>query len=905
MYNKLVSDSLLLTKLYIPPPRQNLVNRPRLIDRLNNGLCSDRKLTLISAPAGFGKTTLVSEWITNPEHYPPEHMCSNRVAWLSLDEADNDPARFVSYLIAALQLIMPGIGEGLLVALQASQQSQLEPFLTALINEISSIPEHFVLVLDDYHAIDSQAVDKSVDFLIEHQPPQMHLVITTREDPRLPLARYRARGQLTELRAADLRFTQDEATEFLNQVAGLGLSIENITALETRTEGWIAGLQLAAISMQGHKNLGEFIQSFTGSHRFVMDYLLEEVLHQQPESIQDFLLCTSVLDRICGPLCDAILSDSSVAGQTTLEYLERTNLFTVPLDNERHWYRYHHLFSDLLRKRMEQKLSPEEISNLHIHASEWYENDSQILEAFKHAAAANDLVRAVRLMEHKEMPLTLPGVPVTILNWLESLPTDYLNSNPSLWWKQAAMMLANYEIVGVEEKLQAAEAALALKIPPGTEMDEWSRNLAGKIAVARAMLAQTNYDAETSLVHVRRAFEYLHPKNVLYRANASEIFGFAQKLLGNRDAAEKAYIESLSLAQEAGDRDGVIVANTRLGQIHEMRIQLHPAEEAYQRALKAMGEEPIPFAAVIYLGLARIYYEWDNLDMAEKYGELSCRLARLCDQVIDRLILCNLFLSHLRLARGDVAGAAHFLAEAEQNIREKEYAFRLPDINNQQVLIHLFNGNVCDAVQLAQKSDCPLTKARAFIAQGDSSAALAVLEPHRQELDVKNWLDGLLETVTLQAIALHELGRNDEARQALAQALSLAEPGGYIRLFVDKGKPMQETIEDYRSWSVKHSGDNKYPLHEFVEKILTAFVSSKTSPELHSDNPNSQMIDPLSQRELEVLQLICQGFSNQEICKRLYLALDTVKGHNRRIFDKLQVHRRTEAIARARELNLF
>jgi LuxR family transcriptional regulator, maltose regulon positive regulatory protein len=900
-----MSDSLLLTKLYIPPPRQNLVMRPRLIEQLNNGLSLDRKLTLISAPAGFGKTTLVSEWVTSPERFPPEHISSNRVAWLSLDEADNDPARFVSYLITALQMIMPGIGEGLLVALQSSQQSQLEPFLTTLINEISLFPEHFVLVLDDYHTIDSQTVDKSVDFLIEHQPPQMHLVITTREDPQLPLARYRARGQLTELRAADLRFTQDEASEFLNRVTGLSLSVENIAALETRTEGWIAGLQLAAISMQGHKDAAEFIQSFTGSHRFVMDYLLEEVLHQQSENIQTFLLCTSVLDRMCGPLCDAILSDPSVSGQTALEFLERTNLFTVPLDNERHWYRYHHLFSDLLRKRMEHKFSAEEIANLHICASEWYENNGQILEAFKHAAAANDLERAGRLMEHKEMPLNLPGVPVTILNWLESLPTSYLDSRPSLWWKQAAMMLSNYQVEGVEEKLQAAEAALALKIPPGAEMDEWSRNLVGKIAVARAMLAQTMYEAETSLVQVRRAFEYLHPKNVVYRSNAAEIFGFAQYLLGDRDAAEQAYIESFSLAQEAGDRDGVVVATTRLGQVHELKNQLHQAEETYQRALQLMGEDPIPFAAVVYIGLARIYYQWNDLEMAEKYGELSCQLARLCDQVIDRLILSELFLCRLRLARGDGAGAAHFLAEAEQNIRAKDYAVRLPDIATHQVLIHLFNGNVNDAVQLAGNSDCPLTKARAFIAQGNSSAALAVLEPHRKQLEDKNWVDGLLETVALQAIALHELGKDDPARQALAQALTLAEPGGFIRLFVDKGKPMQQLIEEYRSWHMKQSGDCTYPMHEYVDKILAAFTSSKAFAETNSGNLNTQMIDPLSQRELEVLQLICQGLSNQEICKRLYLALDTVKGHNRRIFEKLQVHRRTEAIARAHELGLF
>ena len=388
-----MSEPLLLTKLYIPPPRPKIVLRPRLIERLNEGLCS-RKLTLISAPAGFGKTTLVSEWVAG---------CERPVAWLSLDEGDNDPARFLTYLVAALQTIAANIGAGVLGVLQSPQPPPIESILTALLNEITTIPDNFVLVLDDYHVIDSKPVDKALTFLLEHLPPQMHLVIATREDPHLPLARLRARGQLTELRAADLRFTPAEAAEFLNQVMGLNLSAEDIAALETRTEGWIAGLQLAALSMQGHQDAASFIQSFTGSHHFVLDYLVEEVLQQQSESIQTFLLRTSILDRLCGPLCDAVLGSPSASGQETsgqetLEYLEHANLFIVPLDDERHWYRYHHLFADVLRMHLMAE-QPDQVSALHRRASEWYEHNGSTADAIRHALAAEDFARAADLVE--------------------------------------------------------------------------------------------------------------------------------------------------------------------------------------------------------------------------------------------------------------------------------------------------------------------------------------------------------------------------------------------------------------------------------------------------------------------------------------------------------------------------
>ncbi len=900
-----MSNALLLTKLFVPPPRPNLVLRPRLIESLNESLSSGRKLTLISAPAGFGKTTLVSEWIAG---------CGKSVAWLSLDQGDGDLMRFLSYLVAAMQKLNAGIGRGLSAVLQSSEPPATEAILTNLLNEIITVSEDILIVLDDYHSVESKQVDQAVSFLIEHQPQQLHLLIASREDPSLPLSRLRARGQLTELRASDLRFSPSEAAEFLNLTMGLHLSDGDVIALEARTEGWIAGLQMAAISMHGLRDTTSFIQSFTGSHRFVLDYLLEEVIQRQSPAVQTFLVHTSILERLSAPLCDAVLGAPSGSSVEILRTIERANLFIIPLDNERIWYRYHHLFCDLLRKRLGLSSSAEEIASLHIIASEWYENNGLILEAFKHAAASKDIERAERLMELKEMPTYLPGVSMTILKWLESLPVSVLNSKPALWWKQAAMMMDSYQTIGVEEKLQASEAALALKIPPNTEMDEWSRNLVGKIAVARAMLAATLYQADTSLVYANRAMEYLHPNNIAYRSSATQLIGFAHYIRGDMDAAERAYTESLSLALAAGDHDGVLLATTRLGQVHESRNQLHQASEKYQRALQLIGDDLIPFATVVYLGLARIYFEWNDLDTAEKYGELSYQLGLLNEQVIDRLILSQLFMSGLKLTRGDLVGATSFLAQAEQNTRQKDFTVRLPDIAAGQALIHLYQGNIGAAAQIAQQNDLPLLKARTLIAQGDPSAALALLEPYRRQMEEKKmgrsginapwWEYQRLRAMVLQALAHHLQGEKAPALQVLTEALTLAEPGGFIRLFIEKGEPMRLLFVDFRSWIEKQSSDRAHPLTNYVHKILSAFAPSEAVPGSTSTHSQSELIEPLSQRELEVLQLICQGLSNQEICQRLFLALDTVKGHNRRIFEKLQVHRRTEAIARARELNL-
>jgi LuxR family maltose regulon positive regulatory protein len=876
-------EQLLATKFYIPPIRSELVPRPRLIERLNEGLHS--KLTLISAPAGFGKTTLVSEWIV--DSWRP-------TAWLSLDEGDNDPARFLAYLVAALQTIAANIGEGVLGALQSPQPPPTETTLTSLINEIAAIPDKIVLILDDYHVIDAKPVDNALTFLLEHLPPQMHLVIATREDPNLPLARLRARGQLTELRAADLRFSPSEAAEFFNQMMGLNLSTEDIAALETRTEGWIAGLQLAALSMQGSKDASEFIKSFTGSHHFVLDYLLEEVLGQQPASVQTFLLRTSILDRLCGPLCDAVLLDPSASGQETLEYLERANLFIVPLDNERRWYRYHHLFADLLRQRLHQG-QPGGVAEYHMRASLWYEENGLEIEAFQHAAAANDVERAERLIEGKGMPLHFRGAVTAILDWLESLPKTVLDARPSLWVRYASLSLVTGQTTGVEEKLQAAEAALQ-----GAEPDDKTRNLVGQIAAARSTLALSQYQVETIIAQSRRALEYLHPDNLPFRFTAIWTLAFAYLLQGDRVAAGRAYSEALSISQASGDIFSTILATSGLGQVQELENQLYPAAETYRCVLQLIGDSPLPSACEAHLGLARIFYEWNDLDAAEQHGQQGLQLARQYDRVIDRFVICEVFLARLKLAQGDVAEAAAILAQASQSARQQNFVYRIPEVAAAQVLALLHQGDLAAADHLAQTHNLPISQARVLLAQGDPSSALAVLEPFRQQMEAKGWQDEQLKVMVIQAIALQAHGELDKAAQLLDKALALAEPGGFIRIFVDEGLPMAQLLSEAAAHGI---------MPDYIGKLLAAFEAERQKSEDKSYLPPvlsaQPLIEPLSQRELEVLQLIAQGLSNRAISQRLFLALDTVKGHNRRIYDKLQVQSRTEAVARAQELGLL
>ncbi len=908
-YNGVVLAPILATKLYIPPPRPKVVLRPHLIERLNEGLHRTSSVTLISAPAGFGKTTLVSEWVHQKAEggrgkdesgeavFRPSALIvhPSRVAWLSLDEGDNDPTRFLTYLVAALQTIAANMGAGVLGALQSPQPPSTESLLTALLNEIAAIPDRFILVLDDYHALDSQPIDQALTFLVDHLPPQMQLVIATREDPQLPLARLRARGQLTELRAADLRFTPSEAADFLNEVMGLNLSTDGIAALETRTEGWIAGLQLAALALQGteakqgQRDAASLIGSFTGSHHFVLDYLVEEVLQQQSASVQTFLLRTSILDRLCGPLCEAVLLTPAGSGQDTLAYLERTNLFIVPLDNDRQWYRYHHLFGDLLRKRLGQSFTSGDIAELHIRASQWYEDHGLGLEAFQHATAANDVERAERLMVGKGMPLHFRSAVNVILEWLASLPKSVLDAKPALQVKSATLALMAGQTTGVEEKLQAAEAVLQ-----DAELNDKTRNLIGQIAAARATLALTQYQPETMITQSRRALEYLPADNLTFRFTANWTLSNAYLLQGDRAAAGRALTEAVAISQASGDMFSTILAFDGLGLIQELENQLYRAAETYRRVLQLEGEQPHPNAAETHLGLARIYYEWNDLDAAEQHGQQSLQLARQYDRVIDRFVISEVFLARLKLTQGDVSGATALLAQTEQSARQQNFVQRMPEIAAAQVIVLLHQGEVAAAAHLAQTHDLPTSQARVLLAQGDTSAALAVLGPLRQQMEEKGWADERLKVMVLQAVALHLHSEKDRAVQLLGDALALAEPGGFIRLFVDEGMPMAQLLSEAASQGM---------MPNYIGKLLAAFERQKdVQPSALSPQP---LVEPLSPRELEILKLIARGLSNREISERLFLALDTVKGHNRRIFDKLQVQRRTEAIARARELGLL
>jgi len=868
---------LLSTKLFIPAPRSNIVPRPRLTKLLNEGL--ERKLALVSAPAGSGKTTLVGEWLSGVMH--PS-------AWLSLDERDNDPVRFLSYLIAALQSIAPSMGINAAGLLKSAQLPPIESFMTILLNEIAAVSDPFILVLDDYHVIEAGPVQDAVAFLIERMPTQMHLVIATREDPNLPLARLRVRHQLTEVRAADLRFTSPEADAFLSGSMGLTLTPANVAQLEARTEGWIAGLQLAALSMQGLQDPDGFIRSFTGSHHFVLDYLFEEVLGRQSASMQSFLLHTSILDRLCGPLCDAVLSEGNLeahafpsSGQETLAALERANLFIVPLDHERRWYRYHHLFADLLQNRLHQ--SGKVAAELHIRASTWYEDNGYEIEAFRHAAAAGDIDRAARLMEGKGMPLHFRGAVAPVLSWLDTLPRKVLDARPALWVLHASAVLMAGRMSSVEPKLIAAEKALQK-----AEQDDKTRDLIGHIASVRATIAVSRHDAETILAESRRALAYLHPDNLAVRTATTWTLAYAYQLHDNRVAAGKAYADALSISEKIGHDIIALLAALGLGNIQEKENRLYAAAETYRRVLAMAGDSPPPAVCEAHLGLARLHYEWNDLNAAAMHGEQAIQLAKRLEQS-DRIVAGEVFLAKLKLAQGDASGAAAVLAKADHLARQQNFAHQTPQIAAVQVLALLQQGNLTAATHLARKHEHPISQARVQLSKGNTAAAITLLGTLLKQAELNAMEDERLRATVLLAVASYMNDEKEHAVQLLADALTMAEPGGFTRTFLEEGEPMYRLL---------HEAADQGMRQDYLGKLLAAF-------ERRFPFPADSLIEPLSGRELEVLRLIAQGLSNQEISERLYIALPTVKGHNRIIFDKLQVKRRTEAVARARKLGLL
>lgn len=918
-------NPIISTKLYIPQTRPKTIIRSPLIEKLNDGLY--RKLTLISASAGYGKTTLASQWLSS---------CNRPAAWLSLDEGDNDFPRFLSYLFAAVRTISENLVRKTLHMLESPQMPPIESILSTLINALAEFSDPFIIVLDDYHVIQTKSVHEAVTFLLDRLPPHIHFVILTREEPDFPLSRLRIRNQITELGVADLKFNHSETSAFLHDVMNVKLSMESVSALETRTEGWIAGLQIAAVSLQGHPEAEPFMRPFTGNQRLLLEYLIEEVLQQQSESVRKFLYLTSILDRFNGSLCDAVLlDDSTILADQVLAALERSNLFIIPLDNEQRWYRYHHLFGEVLRQRLQNYISSsteiENVAELHLRASLWYEKNGLTMEAFHHATAADHFESAARLVEGGGMPLHLSGEVAPVLNWLETLSKAELDARPSLWVMYGSALLMAGKPTESEPKLQAAEAAMSMQ---GLHTDAIPNDHIGIIAATRAAIAAISIGGQLSVAEQKlqaaedtlqmseaddktndliehivpryavaaldlhkvdnviaqsnRALEFLNPHFLPVRITAVWLLGVAYQLRGDRGEAREAYTEALSMSRKIGSNVITIMALVGLGNLLEGENRLFEAEERYQSALQLSGDLPLTAVCEAHLGLARICYEWTNLENAMQHVQNSIQLARQLHSK-EIIVTCEIFFARLKLAQLDWDNAVAILADTKQYVREHSLLNRLPELAALQVLARLGRGDVREAMYLAKVHQLPLSLSRAHLAVGDTTSALSVLEPSRVLAEAKGWKDELLKAMVLQAVVMNAHGAEDKAVQLLIKALELAEPGGFIRIFIDEGHSIVVLLSAAAALG-------KMP--DYIEKLLAAYEAEKRR-ELGN---STSLIEPLTPRELEVLQLIALGLSNRQIGERLFLALDTVKGHNRRIFEKLQVQRRTEAIAHARRL---
>ena len=894
-------DTLLITKLYIPRPRPALITRPRLSNRLTEGLT--HKLILISAPPGFGKTTILSDWISQSA-FP--------FMWVSLDSRDNESARFWIYFITAIQRLNPKIGRQAIEWLQSSSSVPMETIITSLLNEIDSFSEPFAIVLEDYHTINSISIHQNISFLLDHMPDNMHLIITSRSDPQLPLAQLRALNEMIEIRSEDLRFTSEETAAFLNQTMGLNLTGEQIASLKSRTEGWIAGLQLAAISLQGHIDSSSFISSFKGSHRFILDYLLEQVLQRQTTCVQQFLLDTSILDHFTAQMCDAVTE--RIDSQNILEELERANLFLVSLDDEREWYRYHHLFKDALYSRL-KSTQPSRAMGLHQNAAGWFEAHGMFIDAIEHALASADWERAVRLIEQESLPVTNQNKAQTVLGWVGKLPDPSFLSHPRLLIVKALALMYIRRFDESQKCLETVEQNLTTSSESPTEK---IRTILGEAAGMRSVLARLLGDIPTCVTYAHKALDQIPESSLLLRSSAHPNAALAFLISGDmRTPSEESLLISNRAVQELNYRYIKLRSFRLLGWYYALKGSLKKAAETYHQIIQVVND-PEELKNVFgspgyYFGMGDLLLEWNDLEAAQKQIETGMKLIEGTDAVdADILFLGYQTAARLKYAYQDYKGAIEI--QKEFGKLAEAYCYFPALISRcaaQQAWFELMDGNSTAANKWIEKSgltieDTPyypkeaeyLVFARILIAQGKTSQAYYLLERWLEDAEMKERIRSVIAILNLQALALGAAKNIEEALKKIAKALSLAEMEGYIRIFVDEGDAMADLLILAASRAI---------LPDYIRQIIEAFPQERKDLPRQTfdlDQPAAILVEPLSPREIEVLGLIGSGASNQTIANELVISVATVKRHISNIYGKLMVNSRTQAIAKAREIGL-
>lgn len=891
-------DPIITTKLTPPVVPARLVPRPHALAHLDAGV--QGKLTLLVAPAGFGKTTLLNAWVRSQ---------ANPSIWLALDADDNDPTRFWTYVITALRRQHPHVGADALTLLHSYQPPVLESILTTLINELAALHEDIAIILDDYHLISAEPIHARMRFLLDHLPPSIHLVIATRVNPPFPLARLRAKGQLIEVQATDLRFAPDEIAAFLNDIMTLELPADAINTLATSTEGWIAGLQLAALSLQRHPDRDRFIAGFSGHHHAILDYLIEEVLQQQPDQVQQFLLQTAILDRLSGPLCDVLIDDQTTStspSQQMLAYLERANLFLFPLDDERHWYRYHALFADALRNRLQQT-DPARMVDLHRRAAHWFAQQGMLPEAINHALTAHDYDQAAHEIECIAQSVLMRGETTTLQTWLAALPDTVIQNHPHLLLIHAQLLAITMQIEAAEGHLTAAEALLQTAYDP---------LLAGEIAAVRALIATIQFEPSQVIGYARQALHLLPTDQHFLRGITALGLGISYMLKEDMAAGYQTLAEAARSSQAAGNMLIALIMNHALIMLSAMQGRLSQAYAVYQQARQTLttSAQHTPLMNLIDLGLGDLQREWNNLDQAEQWVRGSI----VAGQILGNTeILADAFvvLARIQQAQGKLESAAQTLAEADLRGRQHGVAaLTLIQIAAYQTRLWLAQGRVAAAIQWAKSLDLAkemtlsnrvsyaqpfvreivyFTLARVWMAEERFDDALQVIDKALQKAEDTDHLAAQIEGRLLQALIFHAQGDDQTAAATLTEALRRAEPEGFVRLFVDAGAPMAELLAQIAAVET--------PVASYAARLLTA-ASGFTTATVPKIQP---LVEPLSERELEVLRLIAAGLSNREIADRLVLAVGTVKTHTRNVFGKLEVASRTQAVARARELDIL